>query len=338
MKIQLKRSNVLDGGVAKEPTAVQMEYGELAVNYNTDDPAIFLKDSNDNIIRIAGALGDITFPEAGGGPHQPGTSDDRYVEVNGDNMTGNLTLGTDKITLNASTGKVTSASTVESDLGTTLVTKDYLKAQSPQTPPVTTSDTAPAAGDSEDGDLWWDSSDGSGPLYVYYDDGNSSQWVEASPQGEGFTESDADGRYLRTDAEAGNQKVNSTGVTSFAGDVGIGTDSALSKLHVESEAATEGWQIRTDSVGLDNESGFYRDADDNYQMVLRNGLGGLSMIKNTGQDTTANLVMDTQGQERLRIDSVGNVGIGTDTPQAMLDVNGSIRSPHFDLEALPALL
>ena len=55
MKIQLKRSNVLQGGAAKEPTAGQMEYGELAVNYNVDDPAVFIKDSNDNIVRIAGA-------------------------------------------------------------------------------------------------------------------------------------------------------------------------------------------------------------------------------------------------------------------------------------------
>ena len=54
MKIQLKRSNVLTGGFAKEPTASQLEYGELAINYNTDDPAIFLKDSNNNIIRISG--------------------------------------------------------------------------------------------------------------------------------------------------------------------------------------------------------------------------------------------------------------------------------------------
>lgn len=55
MKIQLKRSSVLDGGAAKEPSAAQMEYGELAVNYNNNDPTIFLKDNNDNIIRIAGA-------------------------------------------------------------------------------------------------------------------------------------------------------------------------------------------------------------------------------------------------------------------------------------------
>ena len=55
MKIQLKRSNVLDGSAAKKPSAEQMEYGELAVNYNNGDPAVFLKDSNDAIVRIGGA-------------------------------------------------------------------------------------------------------------------------------------------------------------------------------------------------------------------------------------------------------------------------------------------
>ena len=52
MKLQLKRSNVLDGSVAKPPTAPQMEYGELAVNYNADDPVIFIKDSDGLIIRL----------------------------------------------------------------------------------------------------------------------------------------------------------------------------------------------------------------------------------------------------------------------------------------------
>ena len=48
------------------------------------------------------------------------------------------------------------------------------------------------------GDLWWNSSDDSGRLYVYYDEGpgGSKQWVEASPQGDTLTESDADTLYL----------------------------------------------------------------------------------------------------------------------------------------------
>ena len=79
MKIQLKRSGVLDGSAAKEPTASQMEYGELAVNYNNGDPAVFLKDSTDTVIRIAGrgATG----------------LDGDYVNITGDTMTGDLNLG-----------------------------------------------------------------------------------------------------------------------------------------------------------------------------------------------------------------------------------------------------
>ena len=48
------------------------------------------------------------------------------------------------------------------------------------------------------GQLWWNSSDDSGRLFVYYEDGDSSQWVEASPQGAGgdFSQAEADALYL----------------------------------------------------------------------------------------------------------------------------------------------
>ena len=166
MKIQLKRSNVLDAGSAKVPTASQLEYGELAVNYNNTDPAIFLKDSNNNVIRISG-VGNIaddgqvelpasatppsspedgnlwynsdqgrlyiyyndgntsqwvdaspdswdpsSYPDTTNSSAQSGTLDDRYVMANGDDMTGNLTLGTDKVVLDATSGASTFASTM----------------------------------------------------------------------------------------------------------------------------------------------------------------------------------------------------------------------------------
>ena len=39
------------------------------------------------------ASDDALLPDLDGGPHQPGTTDDRYIEVSGDNMTGALTIG-----------------------------------------------------------------------------------------------------------------------------------------------------------------------------------------------------------------------------------------------------
>jgi len=82
MKIQLKRSNVLDGGVAKEPTAAQMEFGELAVNYNAADPVLFLKDSANGIIRVSN-LG----PEANDGAIIINAGDG--LVATGDNATAN---------------------------------------------------------------------------------------------------------------------------------------------------------------------------------------------------------------------------------------------------------
>ena len=65
------------------------------------------------------------------GTDTDGSTSLNFVEVSGDNMTGDLTLGTDKITLNAAgsgsfTGKITSAPTEDTDSDNTLVTKGYL--------------------------------------------------------------------------------------------------------------------------------------------------------------------------------------------------------------------
>ena len=63
MKIQLKRSNVLEDGSAKKPLADQLEYGELAVNYNATDPTIFIKSSDNSIVSIAGASASSSAPD-----------------------------------------------------------------------------------------------------------------------------------------------------------------------------------------------------------------------------------------------------------------------------------
>lgn len=78
MKIKLKRSSVLEGGKAKEPTPAQMEYGELAVNYNASDPSVFIKDSNNQIVKISENNNDIgdgslTLKSFGTGDSSTGT-------------------------------------------------------------------------------------------------------------------------------------------------------------------------------------------------------------------------------------------------------------------------
>jgi len=51
--------------------------------------------------------------------------------------------------------------------------------------PVTVGDTPPiGAGTTNNGELWWESD--TGDLYVYYNDGNTSQWVQANAGGRGL--------------------------------------------------------------------------------------------------------------------------------------------------------
>jgi len=173
MKLQLKRSNVLEGGFAKKPTSAQMEYGELAVNYNLDDPCIFLKDSSDNIIRVSNAgmpiLGDINL--------QPGTLDDRYVRLAGSTMTGPLILNADPT----------------DDLGA--ATKQYVDSiDIPAAPEI--GGNPPS--NPEQGQLWWNNVDGR--LYIYYIDADSSQWVPATPETENTVDV-APGKGIENTAE-----------------------------------------------------------------------------------------------------------------------------------------
>ena len=161
MKLQLKRSNVLEGGFAKEPTTAQMEYGELAVNYNLDDPCIFIKDSGNNIIRISSAgipiTGDINL--------QPGTLDERYVMLAGSTMTGPLILNADPT----------------DPLGA--VTKQYVDTQIDDIDIPAAPEMSPGApGEPVSGQFWWNTNDGR--LYIYYTDIDSSQWVPATPETE----------------------------------------------------------------------------------------------------------------------------------------------------------
>jgi hypothetical protein len=119
------------------------------------------------------------------------------------------------------------------------------------------------------------------------------------------------------------------------GNVGIGNTSPLGFLHIETPATTAGWQIRLDSVGLANESGFYRSATDNYEMVLRNGLGGLSYLTNTGGASTSTLEFNVQGSERARIDSAGRLLVGTSSARS-LDFGASTAIPSLQVEGTSA--
>jgi hypothetical protein len=102
------------------------------------------------------------------------------------------------------------------------------------------------------------------------------------------------------------------------GDVGIGTSSPVTRLHVAGTGSGS-------TLRLENQTA---STGKTYEIISGDG-GPLRF-----QDITA-------GSERMRIDSSGNVGIGLTSPGAKLDVAGTIQSkpaagtfPQFNLNSL----
>ena len=48
LKVQHKRSAVKD----KAPLVADLTYGEIGINYHTDDPAVYTLDSTDHVVRL----------------------------------------------------------------------------------------------------------------------------------------------------------------------------------------------------------------------------------------------------------------------------------------------
>ena len=295
MKIQLKRSNVLQSGAAKEPTASQLEYGELAINYSNSDPAIFLKDSNNNIIRISGvgniADDGLTNVPAGTTPPTNPTPESGNLWYNSDE--GRLYI----YYVDANTSQWVDASPDSWD---------------PTVMPVTTNPAAQTGtlddryvmenGDTMTGALLLDNAaSASAPDLSFDGDANTGIYSPAS---------DKFGI-----ATAGLSRV----VIDSSGNVGIGQSNPSGKLEVNGGYVTlrSGASSFPDGISAPviygttgGGSGTF-DQTGNLVLQTRSDAGNYSICMVTGDTPT----------ERLRIDSSGKVGIGTVSPSQKLDVS-----------------
>ena len=155
--------------------------------------------------------------------------------------------------------------------------------------------------------------------------GESSGYVEISAgsnAGNNTLELPTSGTKLVASDTGNNVTVggslNVSGIATFGSSVGIGTDNPSQELEVFGDSFT-GIRIRSSRTGLTEQIGGVGFSTSSDQVATINALvDGTVIVKNTTSDT-----------ERFRIDSSGNIGIGTDNPTEKLDVvsvNNTIKS------------
>ena len=318
MKIQLKRSNVLVENNARQPTAGQMEYGELAVNYNTTDPAIFIKDSNNNIIRIAGKYniaddGQVELPATPTPPSDPKAGNLWY-----NNTDGRLYIYyTDEDTsqwVDASPDSWDPSSypDVTDDTAQSGTLDDRYLMLNSANDPVTggLNITGGNVGIGTSSPAQSLTVDGANPQFGIADGLGNYSTIAVSKGGAGqgnliiSSSTDADSLIFQRGATE-NMRIAPSGF------LGIGTDNPATNLDVNGSIyfssrlrSTSGGTAANPSIqpGNDADTGIFHPSDSN------------------------TIGFATTGAERMRIDNDGNVGIGTETPDVKLDVAGTVKT------------
>tara|TARA_R110002012_G_scaffold260844_1_gene442602 strand:- start:1623 stop:2720 length:1098 start_codon:yes stop_codon:yes gene_type:complete len=162
------------------------------------------------------------------------------------------------------------------------------------------SETPPA--NPSEGDLWWDSSNDSGKLYIYYVDADSSQWVETSPNSGG----DSSVGDLQAVTDAGN---TTTKGATFGGQVtasgGIEFGDGTVQTTAATTAAAQDLQSVTDEGNTTTNGATFGE-----NIVIDEPSGADSFRVTLG------------GNQVYRVSSVGTVQIG-DGNEIQLNVDGS---------------
>jgi hypothetical protein len=116
-----------------------------------------------------------------------------------------------------------------------------------------------------------------------------------------------------------------------AGRIGIGTSAPQEKLHVEGNAYLGTNQLQFHSTGgggnnyIQSSSGewLFKSRFDNVVLDAGNDIANGNNYR---------ILFRSGGVERMRMDSYGNFGIGTNVPQEKLDVRGNIYVDTYQLQ------
>jgi len=161
----------------------------------------------------------------------------------------------------------------------------------------------------------WVTGDKIGSIDFRIDDTSTTQPVRAKIHAEGKTTGTYPSSSQLVFSTANVNTLYERMRIDSAGNVGIGTTSPSAKLHVNSSDATTVQRIQ----GATNSALEFYNSSTKTGAILVNSTQFLIAADNSNY-----LNINTGGSERMRITSGGNVGIGTTSPDAKLDVSDSI--------------
>jgi len=231
--------------------------------------------------------------------------------------------------------KATSSSTISTDGGTTLTTKNYVDALTPGAGVF-----VPLAGGTMTGNLNINTSTNFPLLITGTNATYTAMGIRNTGTGDaGIYMDGINGDFGGSDYAFIGQKdegylLYNIGANSplpyhvfTGGNVGIGTTSPGTKLHVGSGSGATvdtGYQMVIDSAGIAGLQILSATTQSGRIVFGDSGDNDIGMIKYDHTDNSMGFRTNGSGNERMRIDSTGNVGIGVTGPTAKLHVDGDL--------------
>jgi hypothetical protein len=132
-------------------------------------------------------------------------------------------------------------------------------------------------------------------------------------------------------------------MTFNAGNVGIGTTSPQSKLHVQNYTTGESHQAKFKGGAVTIGDYSYISLSNGYSTEYNKEVRLAAVVESFASNKTGFAILTSpdssgaSGHERLRVTADGNVGIGTDSPGYKLSVAGTIQSNAGTITGYPLL-
>ena len=160
-----------------------------------------------------------------------------------------------------------------------------------------------APGNPQAGDLWWNSE--TGDLLVYYVDTNTSQWVAANS------------------SQVNYWLVNSAGIHTTGRNVGIGTTNPQADLQVGTGVTVYG------NSGIVSATTYYGSGANLTGIDATQIQTGNTSVQTVDTGSDGHIKFTTEGTEKIRIRTDGNLGLGIDNPLTTIHAYGSTPSIRF---------